>query len=120
MEYADFVNRIVNDGIRAASESYKKSPEKKKGAVEGFEACRGKSPKELRELLSRSMQEAKDAYWGQDSDLYWEKTCFAAEVEWTCNCVSVFLMTGSEPPIVAPTARGAMKAAEVLGQRLPS
>lgn len=57
MTYLETLERIINDGIEAAKEDYgrKDSPENKarlKGSIEGFEACRGKTPEQLARLLA--------------------------------------------------------------------
>ena len=114
MEYNSFLKKIIDDGIEAVKRDYADSPEKAKGAVEGFEACRDKQPHELLQLLLDSNRRAGEAHFNADIDKYWELRCFALEVEWTCNCVSAALLSNNLPIITHPTARGVIKAAEIL------
>jgi hypothetical protein len=117
MTYAEFLTRIIDDGIAAARTDYADEPHKLRGAIDGFEACRGKSPSELITLW----QEAERAAHASRSDLktYWQLRCTALEVEWICNCVSVATTNAGGPPLLGhlPTARAAMKYAEVVGVR---
>lgn len=112
-----FLTRVIDDGIEAARRDYVFSPDKLKGAVAGFEACRGKAPAELAELLAESRRNQAAAYFDSTLAHYWELTCYAAEVEWVCNVLSAALMNGGGDPIVPVTARGMMKAAGILGVR---
>lgn len=118
MTYDDFLTRIIDDGIEAAKADYTK-PEQAthlKGAVAGFEACRGKPPAGLVILLGEAHKRTMEAY-GEDVLDYWERRCFELEVEWVTNCVSALLVNQGGLPLTSyhPTARGVMKAAEVLG-----
>ncbi len=118
MDYMTFLGRVISDGVTAAEESYRDHPEKPKnemkrrGAVAGFRACDGKTPGELLELLGEANRRAQEKF---EEDDYWEHRCFALEVEWTCNVVSAMMANEGKNPIVAVTARGMMKASEILG-----
>lgn len=115
MQLFDFLTRVIDDGIAAAKADYN-TPEqahKLEGAIAGFEACRGLLPHQLGELLIESRRNQMAAYDGEIK-AYWRLTCFAAEVEWVCNCVSAILENEGEEPIIPVTARGMMKANEVL------
>ena len=116
MNYLDFLTRVIDDGIAAATADYKDAPNKLEGAVAGFEACRGKSPTELQKLFEVSNDRAHRAYvLEHDLNNYWRERCYALEVEWVCNVVSATLLNQGLPLIITPTARGYMKAAEILG-----
>jgi len=108
-------DQLLDDGIAAARVDYAKDPVRLAGALEGFDACRGKTPEDLTKLLVKSNRRASRAMDRKDDTLddYWKARCFALEVEWVCNCVSA----ATRVPIAGhlPTCRGAMKAAEVLG-----
>jgi hypothetical protein len=120
MTYVEFLTRIIDDGIAAARADYADKPHKLRGAVAGFEACRGKSPGELVALWQEAERAAARVRSGDgDIDLYWEKRCTALEVEWVLNCVSVATTSAGGPPLLGhlPTARAAMKYAEVVGVR---
>jgi hypothetical protein len=53
MNYHEFLERVVDEGIAAAKAYYTRPEQKQKldGSIAGFEACRGKTPPELKELL---------------------------------------------------------------------
>jgi hypothetical protein len=112
MEYEAFLTKVIDDGIEAAKKSYASRPDKSRGAVAGFEACRGKSPEELKSELESAGKATEMARICRASN-YWEVRCYEAEVEWILNCVSAAM---NNPKFsVKPTVRGLMKAAEVLG-----
>lgn len=117
MDWNSFTNKIIDDGIAAARESYARPEQASKlaGAIAGFEACRGRTPAELAEILEEANKDCDLAREGQAARPYWYYRCFANEVEWVCNCVSAALANEGLPTIVPPTARGVLKAAEVLG-----
>jgi hypothetical protein len=120
VDYHQFLERVIEEGIEAAKADYVK-PEQKphlEGSIDGFESCRGKTPEELRELFSISKHDQGEAYWKyqEDLDSYWRVNCRGLEIEWVCNVVSAMLLNqGAAPIIEMVTARGVMKAAEILG-----
>ena len=114
--YEDLLTQVIDRGIKAASESYKDSPNKLKGSVDGFNACRGLAPQALVALLQQARTRANHSMnFEEPIDLYWELRCYEAEVEWVCNCVSVALMNEGLPTIVPPTARATILVAEIVG-----
>jgi len=113
--YNYFLNCIIDDGIAAVKIDYKDKPQELEGAIAGFEACRGKNPVELAQLLASARKATHEAYRDREVTDYWRIVCYEAEIEWTCNCVSAALANESLPVIVTPTARGMFKAAEILG-----
>ena len=116
MNYDEFLTRIIDDGIVAASESYKDNDLKREGAIAGFESCRGKTPFELMQRLDAATK-LVSACRVLEPERYWRHVCFHAEIEWVCNVVSAMLLNqgASAPLIVNPTARGYIKAAEIVG-----
>jgi hypothetical protein len=108
--YSDFTDKIIDAGIEAASKDYRSRPDKLRGAMAGFNDCRGKSPDELRRLLSASSLALAKSLTLDD---YAERSAYHAEVEWVCNCYSAVLASNGQEPIVIPTARGTMKAMEI-------
>ena len=114
MNFTDFLNRVIDDGIAAANESYKTDDLKREGAVAGFEACRDKTDFELRQLCFAASNMVNVAVV-LERERYWYHRCFHAEIEWVCNVVSVILQNEGIEPIVMPTARGYLKAAEIVG-----
>lgn len=87
---------------------------KREGAVAGFEACRNKTVFELRQQLHLAANLA-DIARATDRERYWYHRCFHAEIEWVCNVVSACLQNQGLDIIVIPTARGFLKAAEIIG-----
>lgn len=118
MTYEAFLNRIIDDGIKAAKQDYARPDQAStlEGSIAGFEACRGLYPHQLRELLEDMLDSdhaaAIEGIRGAD---YWRLVGIHCEVEWVCNCVSAALVGSGLDPIVPITVRGMMKAAEVLG-----
>jgi len=136
MNYQNFLTRVIDEGIQAARKDYDQPDEidKLTGSVAGFEACRDKSPTELKTMLTNSRvgtfraredhrREAGPAqldanFHGsltEEAKGYWWYRCFEAEVEWVCNVVSAMLLNEGRSPIATVTARGMMKAAEIVG-----
>lgn len=115
ISYEQFLNRIIEDGIKAAKADYTTIGNKDKldGSLLGFEQCRGKNLEELADLLasSHAVERAVSSITGSSPFL----RCQVLEIEWVCNCVSAMLMNQKLPTIIEPTCRGVIKAAEVLG-----
>lgn len=116
MTHLEFVDRVVTDGIRAAKHDYnvRRDGQKLRGAISGFETCRGKDVSELTELLEAARIATEDAFQ-RDAPDYWWYRCYQSEVEWVCNCVSACLLNQGLPVIVQPTARGIQNAARIVG-----
>jgi len=120
--YDQLLERVIADGIAEVREAYAdpKDHHKRDGAIEGFEACRGKTPGELVELW-RTAEDQTHHHAASPSDIkdYWRQRYKALQLEWACNVVSVGLVNSGQAPLLAhlPTARGAMKYAEIVGVR---
>lgn len=111
MNSAEFLEATINNGIADAKRDYSNPnnsthPAKLKGAVAGFEACRGKNPVELGALLGEAHERVMQAHRECAAD-YWGHRCFEAEVEWVCNAYSAWLWSGGYPPLdlSRPSAR---------------
>lgn len=124
MEHEAFLARIIDDGVAAARRDYDKDlprdVAKRMGALAGFEACRGKSLVQLAALLDHARQDTVEAMRARMDDAsqvdgYWRRRCYELEVEWVCNVISSALWSQGQATIVTPTARGLLKAAEILG-----
>lgn len=119
MNLIEFTDRAINQGIEAAREDYKDSPDRLRGSLAGFEACRGKNPGELAELLIQANRDTMAAFHqassGDGSGNYWEIRCREAEIDWVCNVVSAILVQDGQPPIVPVTAGGMILAAKIMG-----
>jgi len=122
LSFGGLRERVIDEGIEAVRRDYTRADQKEKleGSVAGFEGCRGLDQNELADLLTtargwankRALRAYDDAEAGRS---YWWHRCFELEVEWVCNVLSAALMNSGLPTIVPPTARGAMKAAQILG-----
>lgn len=120
MEYNEFLNRVINEGIEAARNDYKKESQKPylEGSVAGFEACRNKNPLELFEVFKESQEYVNNSFAERDKhEKYWWLRCYQLEVEWVCNVVSAILLNEGKPPILSwmPTCNGVSKAASIVG-----
>ncbi len=115
MDYETFLNRVIDDGIAAAKTDYAHDDEKREGAVAGFEACRGKAPAKIIELLAGAARAAHEARRSFERTGYWRARCYELEIGWVANVVSAALVNEGKAPIVSVTARGMMKAADILG-----
>jgi hypothetical protein len=126
--YDDLLERIISDGITEVREAYAdpKDHHKRDGAIEGFEACRKKSPGELAAMCGHAerlaAQIARDSRATTSENAavvldYWRQRYKAMQIEWVCNVVSVALVNGGHAPLLShlPTARAAMKYAAVVG-----
>ena len=126
VSYELFLGRIIDDGIEAARHDYRDAPgmslrrPKREGSVAGFEACRGKQPHELAQLLAAAQTQTAQArrVTAESRDMeaseYWYHRCYEAEVEWVCNCVSALLQMLHRPTICDVTYRGLRKALEIV------
>lgn len=117
MDYYEFLNRIIDEGIAAATADYTDPSDKQRleGSIAGFNACRNLLPEQLVELWTTSGADAN--YHISNVDNYWYYRCFQMEVEWVINVVSAMLVNEGQDPLLAwlPTANGMMKAASIIG-----
>jgi hypothetical protein len=140
MDYDTFLHKLINVGIEAAREDYGGTPEnaelhgrqvrptttekhradKLVGSIDGFEACRGKQPHEIAELMVDARKKLQEAYVRvsekeiSDGE-YWRIRCRQAEIDWVANCVSVILVNQGVMPIAPPTVRAALTVAKIIG-----
>ena len=116
MNYEQFLEQVINDGIEGAKRDYKRENQKllREGSISGFESCRGKSIVELSKLLEESQKESHKKSM-ERAENYWYYLGFALEVEWVCNVVSAMLMNQGQPTIINPTARGMIRVANIIG-----
>ncbi len=124
MTYDQLLDRIIADGITEVRKAYADPEEhhKRDGAIEGFEACRDKTPGELVALWRAEEAQAQQSLRADHEDSpsrvkgYWKQRYKALQIEWILNVISV----GLQQPLLAhlPTARAAMKYAEIVGVRV--
>jgi hypothetical protein len=124
--YDQILDRIIADGIAEVRVAYAdpKDHHKRDGAIEGFEACRGKSPAELVAIWTegaRQCQQIRRTADASDEHVknYWKQRYKTLQIEWILNVISVGLTNSGQPPLLShlPTARGAMKYAQIVGVR---
>jgi hypothetical protein len=120
VSFDEFRTRIIEDGIAACKKDYKNDQSKRDGSIAGFQSCSNKTPEQIAQLLAEAKNRTTKAFAEAQngvisSDEYWYIRCFEAEVEWVANCVSIVLINQGLPPIIPPTCRGAIKAAEIIG-----
>lgn len=118
MDYNEFLNRVINEGISSATADYTDAKDKNRldGSIAGFEACRDLTPNELVDMFKTASKYMNEAFGDKHSD-YWYFRCYQAEVEWVLNVVCAMLYNqGLEVPVShLPTYNGLMKAASILG-----
>lgn len=118
MDYYEFLNRVIDEGIAAATADYTKESEKQQleGSIAGFNACRNLLPDQLVELWQKANADRNNAYVLQGEN-YWWYSCFHSEVEWVINVVSAMLVNEGQDALLSwlPTANGMMKAASIVG-----
>jgi hypothetical protein len=116
MSYADFVARIIDDGIQSCRDAYPapEQDEKREGAIRGFEDCRGKTPDELLVLKAEADRTVMQKMLERTAD-YWYWRYRSLQVEWVLNVLSAAEHANGRPVHVPPTARGLRKAADILG-----
>jgi hypothetical protein len=107
---------LIDDGIEAARHDYAKPRDtlKREGAIAGFEECRNKEPAEIAALCAEANARARQAICEGDRR-YWFWRCRALEIGWVANVLSNILVANGMLPIGDMTARGRLKAAEILG-----
>lgn len=108
------IEQIVDRGIEGVKVSYKSDPKRLAGAINGLEACRGKSPLKLIPIWQFSN---KKAFYARENNSpnYWFWRCRTMEIDWVLNNVSCFLyMNGIAFPWQA-TSRGFMNVSSILG-----
>lgn len=130
MTLAEFIDAICADGIEAVKRDYSGndpvSRAKRDGAIQGFLACRNKTPAELKSLLAEEHRKTENHRRGlspeskQDMSHYWYQRCKEAEIEWVCGCVSVVLNNEGGEPISGMTARQVIHTARVLKKGKPA
>lgn len=118
MNYDQFLNQIIEDGIAAAKRDYTRNDQKDKlqGSIDGFNACRNCLPSDLLGLLKTASKYTDDAHWARHNN-YWYFRCYQGEIEWVINVVSAACVNENLFPIIPgyPTYSGMRKAAEILG-----
>lgn len=124
MIYQDFLHQLIKEGIAAARADYQGDRDhhqaKLAGSIDGFEACRGKQPKEILELLEQAKVHSEQAFIRvnekeiSDGE-YWKTRCYMMEIEWMANCVSAMLVNQGLPPVVYPTYRAVLAVARIVG-----
>ena len=121
--YVQLLERIIADGLAEVRAAYADPAEhhKRDGAIEGFEACRGKTPAEIVACWQASADAAlhimREERQDPGSRTYWRQCYKTLQIEFVLNVLSV----GLQQPLLAhlPTANGAKKYAEIVGVASP-
>lgn len=116
LTYDEFLLLIIEDGTEAARLDYARDQTKLRGAIQGFDECRNRTPESLCALLLEAQQTTAEKRLAEAPD-YWFWRCREAEIHWVCNVVSAAFYHQGLPVIVPPTVNGALKAADILGTR---
>jgi hypothetical protein len=128
MEYLTALDAVIRRGIEGCKKTYKDSPHKLEGSIQGFESCRNKTPEELFKLLTESGKNTWEARRQTNegklaSQEFWKIRHVELQVEWTCNCMAVWLVqSGMKPPFprhVGPTAFAYRNMATIMGVQAP-
>lgn len=119
MDYTTVLIYVIERGVEGARRDYREGSAKLKGALAGFEACRGRTPQELAVLLKEAREETVRARDRRREMLpaedFWWHRCREAEIEWVANCVSVILVNEGMEPIVPPTAKALLAVSRIVG-----
>lgn len=123
MNYIEFLTQVIERGIKSCSADpiINKHPKRLEGSIEGFNACRDKTPEELAALLAETRRKGHnarlDSEGKREDDLedYWKARHYELQVEWVCNCVSAMLMNEGKGVIIPPTARAMINISEIIG-----
>jgi hypothetical protein len=121
MDLGPFIYRVCADGIAAAKGKYPRrdQADKLRGAIEGFELCRGiEHADHLLEALHQANARAIAAVAEEAAD-HRRWTCRVAEIEWVCNVVSAALVARGRQSLgpLWPTASAMLATADILGIR---
>lgn len=121
MTHEQLLDHILSRGIASAQRDYAHRPEMLRGAVEGFEACRGKTALEIVALhrdKERETSACVAALLDEGAD-YWRRRVATLEVEWVLNVLSAGLAQIGAPALLPhlPTARGVLAYAAIVGVR---
>lgn len=118
MDYYEFLNRVIDEGIEAATADYTEESDKERleGSIAGFNACRNLLPEQLVETWQKATDDMNQAHLEQKENYWWFR-CFQAEVEWVLNVVSAMLVNEGQDALLSwlPTVNGMMKAASIVG-----
>lgn len=106
MKYLELLNRVIDEGIEEARRIYAgdepRNVARRAGAIEGFNACRNRTPQELVELWNAAedacVRVAKNELTFMTAETckntvnsYWQIRYKALQIEWVLNCVSAAL-----------------------------
>lgn len=120
LSYLQFLNIVIDEGIEAARRDYAQSPEKLRGAIDGFELCRNLPLEELPMLYEAVVQDTQRSLGDTPTTYkeYWYWRCREAEVSWVCNVLSALILRFNKEPLgpAWPTARAVIRAASILGR----
>lgn len=116
MLLVDVLNFVIDDGIESLRVQCAGHADRMRfeGGRDGFEACRGKEPWEIREILAAATARRLAAHEEGDPE-YLRIRWHEAQVEMVAAVMSAALVQHGLPPIVSVTARSVIRYAEIVG-----
>lgn len=121
MYYHEFLEEVI---CRAEADidsgySFLNDDNKKDGAKNGLEACRGKEAEELREVLITCTQYVANAHEHNDRTRFWWFRSYQTEVQHVIDVMSAFLKNDYKEPILPglPTHQGYTRAVSIMNKK---
>lgn len=116
MNRTELLDAIIDDGTTEVPMAYPRPDQrdKREGAIAGFAACRGLDDEDLKRLLAASREATGKAMASNDVRYWWHRM-YELQVEWVLNVLSAAMAANGSTPPTGYTARGMLKAADVLG-----
>lgn len=126
MKYNDFLNRVIDDGIRVGSTQFTISPcePSKEGFLAGLNACKDKEPEDLKEMLEESksyMDQSGQSFMSNDKEadtLLWFLSYHGAIIR-VCDAISAFMICCQyKTPIFSPSTKGIRLAKIIINENI--
>lgn len=116
MDRQNLLNAIIDDGVTEIPLAYPRPDQKDKreGGIAGFEACRGLDDDGIVSLLAQARDRTAKAMTTTDPG-YWHHRMYELQIEWVLNVLSAAATANGMKAPAGYTARGMLKAADVLG-----
>jgi hypothetical protein len=114
MDYFQYLNGAIEVGIAEARAEYD-NPMELQGALDGFEACRGRTVPEIEVLLKVSQMAEKGVLKYRPPG--WQAVYrWAQEIEWIWGAVSLLKLDANGQVILDQTGRALEQMAQSLGR----
>ena len=109
MTLPDYLSRIIADATTTARRTHRGNFARLTGALEGLEACRGRTFAQLGSMHRMAARRAGRLRCGEG---YWRASAKRDAIGWVLDCTAAAL---GKREGVLPSVRGRIKAAVVLG-----